>query len=73
MEKLGFNTEDKIDELDEIKMSTVILLNSLIEGKCDNEIKTRMVQAIDNFYILFQRMHDIYERFVEEELDLDPK
>ena len=32
-----------------------------------------MTHAIDNFLIVFQRMHAIYEKFVKEKLGLDPK
>lgn len=64
---------DKAVELDELKQHCVTLLLSLIEGKCDDYLKKSMIQAIDNFYIVFQRMHDIYEKFVDEELGLNPK
>ena len=49
------------------------LMLSLLEGKCDKELKERMIQALDNFYIVFQRMNSIYEKFVKEKLGLNPK
>ena len=64
---------DKAIELDELKQHWVTLLLSLIEGKWDDFLKKSMIQAIDNFYIVFQRMHEIYEKFVDEELGLNPK
>jgi hypothetical protein len=60
-------------ELDELKQHCVTLLLSLIEGKCDPYVKKQMAQAIDNFYIVFQRMHNIYEKFVSEKLNLNPQ
>ena len=64
---------DKAIELDELKQHWVTLLLSLIEGKWDDFLKKSMIQAIDNFYIVFQRMHEIYEKFVDKELGLNPK
>ena len=72
LKQKGF-VDDYEVELDELKMHCVTLLLSLIEGKCYPDLKKQMTQAIDSFYIVFLRMHTIYEKFVKEELNLNPE
>ena len=68
----GFTTEAKLDLHDALKMSSVKLLLSIIEGSVDTDIYQQIADSLDDFVILNKRLEAIYYRFVEEELGLNP-
>lgn len=68
----GFNTRTKIDMHDALKMSAVKLFLAIIEGTVDMDIYRQIADSMDDFAIFTQRMEFIYERFLEEDLGLDP-
>jgi len=47
IEHLGFNTEEEIEGIGELKGKIVTLLTSLLEGEIDMDIITRMVFSFD--------------------------
>ena len=53
-------------------MSSVKLLLSIIEGAVNKSIYRQIGDSLDDFVILNKRMNIIYERFVSEDLKLNP-
>ena len=66
----GFTTAAKLETHDELKMSAIKLLLSIIEGPVDHDIYRQIADSLDDFLILTKRMEDIYERFIREDLAL---
>lgn len=69
----GFTTTLKKSFHDELKMSAIKLLLSIIEGSIEMPVYQQIAESMDDFIILTKRLEQIYERFVSEELNLDPK
>jgi hypothetical protein len=69
MEK-GFIGKEKMELLDGLKMKSMNLLLSIIEGSVDIDIITRITQSFDDFVSVFERMEEVYKQFVTEELEL---
>jgi len=69
----GFTTEAKLDLHDTLKMSAIKLLLSIIEGSVDMDIYRQIADSLDDFLILTKRMGDIYDRFIREDLKLNPE
>jgi hypothetical protein len=53
-----------------LKMSSIKLLLSIIEGPVDIEIYKQIADSLDDFQILIHRMEIIYEKFTHEDLGL---
>ena len=53
-------------------MSSVKLLLSIIEGAVDKVIYRQIADSLDDFVILNNRMDMIYDRFISEDLGLNP-
>ena len=68
----GFTTPSKQDWHNALKMNSIKLLLSLIEGPVDTEIYRKIADSLDDFTILKKRLESIYERFLDEELGLPP-
>jgi len=66
----GFTTEAKLDIHDDLKMSAIKLLLSLIEGSIDSEIYRQIADSFDDFAILTGRMTKIFNKFVTDDLGL---
>jgi hypothetical protein len=64
----GFTTHAKEELLDDLKMQSTNLLNSLIEGAADHDIYEKLATSFDDFLILTRRMQYVYERFLTEVL-----
>jgi len=56
--------------LDEIKMNSVRLLLSIIEGPVDEAIYKRVSTSLGDFQIMMSRMQFVYNQFLEEKLSL---
>jgi hypothetical protein len=69
----GFTTEAKLDLHDTLKMSAIKLLLSIIEGSVDMDVYRQIADSLDDFLILTKRMGDIYDRFIREDLKLNPE
>eukprot|EP00347_Sterkiella_histriomuscorum_P021853 403332539 len=69
LKEKGFN-DDKIKLLDGLKMKSVRLLLSIIEGPIDQEIIKNITVSLDDFEIIFERLNSVYTTFVTEELGL---
>jgi hypothetical protein len=63
--------------LDDLKMSSVKMLLSILEGPVDEDISSRVSSSLGDFEIVTQRMQNVYEMFVTDVLklpkDADPK
>lgn len=53
-------------------MQSIKLLLSIIEGSIEVTVYRQIADSLDDFQILTKRIKHIYERFVREELGLDP-
>ena len=69
LEQKGFTGKNK-GLLDAIKMNSVKLLLSILEGPVDVEISARISDSLGDFNIVIKRMESIYEQFITEELGL---
>lgn len=69
MKEKGFN-DDKIKLLDGLKMKSVRLLLSIIEGPIDQEIIKNITISLDDFEIIFERLNYVYTSFITDELKL---
>lgn len=69
MEVKGFGGANKT-LLNGIKMNSVKLLLSILEGPVDKEISERISASLGDFRIVIQRMENIYYQFLDEELNL---
>jgi len=69
LELKGF-TESRLDLLDDLKMSSVKMLLSILEGPIDENISTRVSASLGDFEIVTQRMKNVYEMFVTDVLGL---
>jgi len=58
--------------LNDLKMNSVKLLLSILEGPVDYDISSRISASLGDFEIVLNRMERIYEQFLEEELSLPP-
>jgi len=54
-------------------MSAIKLLLSIIEGSVDMDIYRQIADSLDDFLILTKRMDGIYDRFIREDLNLNPE
>ena len=70
LEIKGFTNETKLEYHDQLKMSAIKLLLSIIEGPVDMEIYRQIADSLDDFQILIHRMETIYEKFTKEDLKL---
>jgi hypothetical protein len=68
----GFDASND-DDVDELKQKAAKLLLSCIEGAPDKNIMMRMAASLDDFKIIFCRMQLVYEKFLIEELDMNPE
>jgi len=66
----GFVGKDNTELLDGLKMKSVNLLLSIIEGSVDVENIDQITQSFDDFVSVFERMQDVYGQFLEDELAL---
>lgn len=55
---------------DELKMNSIKLLLSIMEGPVDIDIYRQMADSLDDFVILTKRLEVIYGKFIKEELML---
>jgi hypothetical protein len=62
IEHLGFNSEEEIEGIGELKGKIVTLLTSLLEGEIDMDIITRMVFSFDQ-QVMKERMLTVYREF----------
>ena len=62
----GFSTEEDMQNIEEIKQSTVNVMRSSIEGDPDLELLKIMTNSLGSFAIAFTRMQTLYERFLSE-------
>jgi len=60
---------------DDLKMSAIKLLLSIIEGPVDTDIYRQIADSMDDFQILTKRLEIIFKRFIVEDLGLseDPE
>jgi hypothetical protein len=72
MKMKGFAGE-KVELLDGLKSKAVTLLLSIIEGPIDVEIMRSIVISLDDFVVIFERIHHVFMEFVKTELNLDPE
>ncbi len=66
-------SEEEDSILDGLKSKAVKLLLSIIEGPIDREIIKSITISLDDFVIVFERLQAIYNEFVRDELNLNPK
>jgi len=71
LEAKGFGGSRK-NLLNDLKMNSVKLLLSILEGPVDYDISSRISASLGDFEIVLNRMERIYEQFLEEELNLPP-
>lgn len=71
LEVKGFGGSGKA-LLNDIKMNSVKLLLSILEGPVDEEISSRISASLGDYQIVIQRMENIYKQFLEEVLMLPP-
>jgi hypothetical protein len=69
LEVKGFGGKRKT-LLNDIKMNSVKLLLSILEGPVDEAISSRISASLGDFYVVIKRMESVYIQFVEEELKL---
>lgn len=56
--------------LNDIKMNSVKLLLSILEGPVDPEISARISASLGDFQVVIRRMESVYFQFLEDELNL---
>jgi hypothetical protein len=56
--------------LDDLKMSSVKMLLSILEGPVDEDISSRVSASLGDFDIVTQRMQNVYETFLTDVLNL---
>jgi hypothetical protein len=56
----GFTTDDKIAYHDRLKMQSVKLLLSIIEGSIELPVYRQIADSLDDFVILTKRLNQIY-------------
>ena len=71
LEVKGFGGSGKA-LLNDIKINSVKLLLSILEGPVDEEISSRISASLGDYQIVIQRMENIYKQFLEEVLMLPP-
>lgn len=64
----GFNNDSS--NIDEMKQKCVVLLSSLLEGASNIETFKRMSASLDDFSIVFERMSNVYQTFIKQELKI---
>jgi hypothetical protein len=69
LEVKGFGGK-RIALLNDIKMNSVKLLLSILEGPVDEDISSRISASLGDFYVVIKRMESVYYQFLEEELGL---
>lgn len=69
LELKGFGGKRKA-LLNDIKLNSVKLLLSILEGPVDVEISERISASLGDFQIVIKRMESIYYQFLEEELNI---
>lgn len=69
LEAKGFGGK-RIALLNDIKMNSVKLLLSILEGPVDPDISSRISASLGDFQVVIMRMKSVYEQFVQEELNL---
>ena len=67
LEMKGFGVK-RLALLNDIKMNSVKLLLSILEGPVDEDISQRVSGALGDFYVVIKRMESVYEQFVTQEL-----
>lgn len=72
LEVKGFNQKNK-SLLNDIKMNSVKLLLSILEGPVDEEISARISASLGDYQIVIKRMETIYYQFLEEVLCIPPE
>jgi hypothetical protein len=72
LEVKGFGGKRKT-LLNDIKLNSVKLLLSILEGPVDEAISSRISASLGDFYVVIKRMESVYYQFVEEELGLPPE
>lgn len=57
--------------LNDLKMNSVKLLLSILEGPVDPDISSRISASLGDFQVVINRMESVYYQFLDEELKLD--
>lgn len=65
----GFDSSEALEDLGEIKSKAVTFLLSLLEGNVDVTILRRLAETLD-FHSIKERMSEVFQHFVENELNL---
>ena len=70
LEKKGFDGHERKQLLDTLKMNSVKLLLSILEGPVDEDIYEKVSASLGDFQIVIKRMETLYKEFVTETLEL---
>ena len=69
LEAKGFGG-NRIELLNNMKLNSVKLLLSILEGPIDPEISARISASLGDFSIVIRRMESVYYQFLDKELGL---